>query len=96
MIKFDRANEGQTNRIILAGSQGRVHPIIGLWPIGLEKDLQQALEGGTRKIRAWTDRHDTKIVDFADHHINGQRVDPFFNINTPEDLLQAEKIMGQR
>ncbi len=57
------------------------HPTFGLWPVALRDDLRAALQDGLRKIVAWTDRHGTALAEFpaAPH-------DPFFNINTPEDM----------
>ncbi len=64
------------------------HPTFGLWPTALRHDLRAALQDGLRKIVAWTDRHGAASARFeAVPH------DPFFNINTPEDMLQAEIIM---
>ena len=61
------------------------HPTFGLWPVSLRDDLRAALAQGLRKIVMWTDRHDaaTVLFDSAGH-------DPFFNVNTPEDLARAE------
>ncbi len=69
----------------------RRHPTFGLWPVALRDDLRAALQDGLRKIVAWTDRHGTALAEFpATPH------DPFFNINTPEDMLQAEVILKAR
>ena len=63
------------------------HPTFGLWPVALKEDLRSSLLSGTRKIVAWADRHGTVAVEFE---IPG--FDPFFNINTPEDMSMAERI----
>lgn len=63
------------------------HPVFGLWPIGLRDDLHTALTGGLRKIVAWTDRHGAGTAVFA-----SDPFDPFFNVNTPEDLALAETL----
>ncbi|SFJ07231.1 molybdenum cofactor guanylyltransferase MobA [Jannaschia pohangensis] len=60
-------------------------PTFGLWPVALRKDLREALAGGTRKILHWTDRHEAALAIFPT-----EPWDPFFNINTPEDLATAE------
>jgi len=64
------------------------HPTFGLWPVALREDLRSALQDGLRKVVLWTDQHgaETHIFDSA-------QIDPFFNINTPEDLELANKIM---
>ena len=57
------------------------HPVVGLWPLALREDLRKALvDEDLRKIEVWTARHGVAIADWPD-----QPVDPFFNVNTPED-----------
>lgn len=63
------------------------HPTFGLWPVALRDDLRAALEEGLRKIVLWTDKHGAVQANFP-HHEH----DPFFNINTPEDLQIARSI----
>lgn len=64
------------------------HPVVGLWPLALREDLRKALfDEGLHKIEIWTARHGIAIADWPD-----QPVDPFFNVNTPEDAAKAEKI----
>ncbi|MFN3955873.1 MAG: molybdenum cofactor guanylyltransferase MobA [Pararhodobacter sp.] len=65
----------------------RRHPTFGLWPVALREDLRAALTGGLRKIVLWTDRHDAGLAIFA-----ATPFDPFFNVNTPEDIAIAEAI----
>jgi molybdopterin-guanine dinucleotide biosynthesis protein A len=67
------------------------HPVVGLWPLALREDLRNALiEENLRKIDIWTARHEVAIAEWPD-----QPVDPFFNVNTPEDAAQAERIALQ-
>lgn len=80
--------------IALAASNGTVHPVIGLWPVALAGDLQKSLEEGVRKVVAWTDRHGVAEVPFSSQTVNGRSVDPFFNVNTPEDLVIASTFIG--
>jgi molybdenum cofactor guanylyltransferase len=64
------------------------HPVVGLWPVALREDLRHALvEEGLRKIEAWTARHGVAIA-----HWPAKPVDPFFNVNTPEDTAEAERL----
>lgn len=62
-------------------------PTFGLWPVALRDDLRAALKDGLRKIVLWTDRHDagTAVFDVGAY-------DPFFNVNTPDDIVEAERI----
>ena len=64
------------------------HPTFGLWPVALRDDLRSALQNGLRKVVLWTDQHgaETHVFESGD-------IDPFFNINTPEDLELANKMM---
>jgi len=66
------------------------HPTFGLWPVNLREDLRAALGEGTRKVVAWTDRHDCAAARFSAHPAN-----PFFNVNTPDDLARAGQIMAK-
>jgi len=67
--------------------KGRInrHPTFGLWPVELRDDLRAALEGGLRKVVLWTDKHGTALAEFSTAPF-----DPFFNVNTPEDMELAE------
>jgi molybdopterin-guanine dinucleotide biosynthesis protein A len=67
------------------------HPVVGLWPVALRGDLRQALVAeGLRKIEAWTARHGVAVADWP-----AAPIDPFFNINTPEDAAEAERIAAR-
>ncbi|TVP72092.1 MAG: molybdenum cofactor guanylyltransferase MobA [Rhodobacteraceae bacterium] len=63
------------------------HPTFGLWPVRLRDDLRAALQGGLRKVVLWTDTHGAGIAEF-----DTVPFDPFFNINTPEDIALAEAL----
>jgi molybdopterin-guanine dinucleotide biosynthesis protein A len=64
------------------------HPVVGLWPVKLREDLRHALvEEDLRKIEIWTARHGVTTVDWPIAPI-----DPFFNVNTPEDAAAAERM----
>ncbi|MFW5881371.1 MAG: molybdenum cofactor guanylyltransferase MobA [Roseicyclus sp.] len=70
------------------GSGVNRHPTFGLWPTGLRDDLRAALAEGLRKVVLWTDRHGAAEALFEDAPF-----DPFFNINTPRDLAEAERLV---
>ncbi|MGO4915308.1 molybdenum cofactor guanylyltransferase MobA [Pseudogemmobacter sp. W21_MBD1_M6] len=65
------------------------HPTFGLWPVALREDLRAALTGGLRKVVLWTDAHGAATALFP---VDG--FDPFFNVNTPEDLDRATALLG--
>jgi len=63
------------------------HPVVGLWPVELRADLRRALvDEGLRKIEVWTARHGVALAEWP-----AEPVDPFFNVNTPEDAAQAQR-----
>ena len=67
------------------------HPVVGLWPVALRQDLRHALVGeDLHKIEMWTGRHGVALAEWPD-----QPVDPFFNVNTPEDAARAEEIAAK-
>lgn len=67
------------------------HPVIGLWPVALRDDLRRALVAeGLRKIEIWTARHGVAIADWP-----VEPIDPFFNVNTPEDAAQAQMMAAR-
>jgi molybdopterin-guanine dinucleotide biosynthesis protein A len=68
------------------------HPVVGLWPVALREDLRKALvEENMHKIESWTARHGIAIGDWP-----ATPVDPFFNVNTPADAAEAERIAAQQ
>jgi molybdopterin-guanine dinucleotide biosynthesis protein A len=85
------ASEGMTHPLVLAATpdakRGRArHPTFGLWPVALRDDLREALEGGLRKVVLWTDTHGGREALFPQE-------EAFFNVNTPDDLAQAETML---
>jgi molybdenum cofactor guanylyltransferase len=67
------------------------HPVVGLWPVKLREDLRHALMSeGLHKIELWTARHGIAIAEWPTAPF-----DPFFNVNTPKDVAQAEAIAAR-
>jgi molybdenum cofactor guanylyltransferase len=64
------------------------HPTFGIWPVALRDDLRAALDEGISKVVIWTERHGGREVVFPTD--DG---DPFFNVNTPDDLTAAEAMV---
>jgi molybdopterin-guanine dinucleotide biosynthesis protein A len=81
--------------IAIAASNGRSHPVIGLWRVALRKDLRHAVAlEGLRRVEAFCDRHRSGTANFPGAvNLPGGAVDPFFNANTPEDLALAERLL---
>jgi len=67
----------------MAASEGRAHPVVAIWPVALRDRLRQALIDGERRVGRFAAECGAERVDFTD------APDPFFNINTPEDLAAA-------
>ena len=85
-----RAREGQP--LACARSGEWRHPVVGLWPVSLRHDLRDAIvREGLRKIEVWTARHGIAIAEWPD-----KPIDPFFNVNTPEDAAAAERALGNQ
>lgn len=87
------AGEGMAHPLVLAATpdpqKGQIrHPTFGLWPVALRDDLRSALTEGLRKVVLWTDQHQGREAVFP---VGG--IDPFFNVNTPEDLTRAEELL---
>ena len=81
-----RLDAGAT--IACAASGGRRHPVIALWPAALREDLRRALtEEGARKVGEWSARYAVAVADWPI-----VPVDPFFNVNTPDDVAEAERL----
>jgi molybdopterin-guanine dinucleotide biosynthesis protein A len=84
------AAERENAEIACAASGGRTHPVFALWPVRLAGELRRALvDEGVRKIDAWTARHRVAEVPFP-----AEPLDPFFNLNTPEDVAEAERTLA--
>ncbi|MGJ8544249.1 MAG: molybdenum cofactor guanylyltransferase MobA [Sulfitobacter sp.] len=85
------AAEGMHTPLVLAATpdpaRGKArHPTFGLWPVSLRDDLRAALNSGLRKVVLWTDEHGGRLAMFPQEQA-------FFNVNTPEDLAQAEAML---
>ncbi len=66
------------------------HPTFGLWDVSLRDDLRQSLNDGLRKVVQWTKPKGCANVSFE-----GFAFDPFFNVNTPDDLKIAREYLAQ-
>ena len=64
------------------------HNIFGLWSVDLMDQLESDLLKGDRKVELWANSMGVKTIN-----IEYQNIDPFFNINTKEDLEIALNIM---
>jgi molybdopterin-guanine dinucleotide biosynthesis protein A len=83
-------NEG-TATLACAESAGRRHPTVALWPIRLREDLRLAITAEQmRAVHQWTARYPLAVAAWDDAPI-----DPFFNVNTPEDAAEAAALAAR-
>lgn len=75
--------------IAIAASDSGHHHVLGIWAIALAGDLAEYLETGGRKVQDWAERHPHFLASFPAEG----GVDPFYNINTPDDFAVAEQLM---
>lgn len=88
--RLAQAVAGDGADMACAASGGRTHPVFGLWPVRLAGELSTALrEEDMRKIDRWTARYRIARVEFSTDPI-----DPFFNINEPGNLADAERLLA--
>jgi molybdopterin-guanine dinucleotide biosynthesis protein A len=90
VARFHAAREEEGADLVVSSSGGRTNPACGLWKVALAEELRHALVvEDMHKIDAWTARYKLATVEFPTLPI-----DPFFNINRPEDLTEAEALAG--
>ena len=85
---YKKINLDKSNLFFMKSKNTR-HNIFGLWSIELYEKLEFALNKGDRKVELWANKMGVKTIDF-DHENNK---DPFFNINTEEDLKTAKILL---
>jgi len=87
--KFIEKSKEKDSLLVCASSHGRKHNIFGLWSLDLYDKLEDDLiNNNIRKVQDWTEKHKINNVEFK-----FEKYDPFFNINTLDDLKNATKII---
>lgn len=81
--------------LLVAQSAKGIHPVVGLWPVALEGELEASLKQGVRRVSAWVRDHGAVEIFFPPLDLDGTRIDPFFNINAPDDLAVAEAFLSE-
>ena len=85
---FIEESEKKESLLLCASSHGRKHNIFGLWSLDLYDRLENDLVNkNIRKVQEWTEKNKIKNLEFK-----FKDYDPFFNINTEEDLKFAKKL----
>ncbi|QNT78941.1 molybdenum cofactor guanylyltransferase MobA [Entomobacter blattae] len=90
--KLKEAQQKHHTILALARSNGQCHPVVGLWPLTLHHALHEALtREKIHKILRFTEKYSLAYADFS-----VEDIDPFMNINTPQDLQKAEELMTRQ
>ena len=69
----------------IAASGGTRHPVAGLWEVALIGEVEDALRSGLRAMTRFAEMQKSAVVDFPLLQIGERTIDPFFNVNTPDD-----------
>ena len=85
---FEKVNEKESELFFMTFNDKR-HNIFGLWSTSLIDQLEKDLENGSRKVEKWANNIGVKTINMS-----FEKEDPFFNINTQEDLKKANKILN--
>lgn len=91
-----RLDAARGNDAAIATSAGRRHPTIALWPLSIRDEVAEALAGGHLGVDRFAARIGAVEVAFPMRDIGGRSVDPFFNVNTPDDLALARRLLTDR
>ena len=83
--KFLQDIQPQESKLFFIKSNNTRHNIFGIWSIDLMDKLEEDLNKGERKVELWANSIGVKTIN-----IEFQNEDPFFNINTKEDLEKAK------
>ncbi len=90
------ASANASSKIVIAKSGGFKHPVFGLWSIDLYEALTQfLLAGETRKVMAFVTEQVYSFAEFDFYKHPGGLLDPFFNVNCPDDLTMADKHLNE-
>jgi molybdopterin-guanine dinucleotide biosynthesis protein A len=82
--------------LVVARSDEGVHPVIGLWPVALAPLIEDFLKQGMRKVGAFAKQQGAVEVYFPRVEVGGTSIDPFFNINQPEELACADALLREQ
>ena len=85
---LDKINTKESE-LFFVKSNEKQHNIFGLWSLNLIDQLEKDLEKGSRKVEKWANNIGVKTINMS-----FEKKDPFFNINTKEDLEKAKKILN--
>jgi molybdopterin-guanine dinucleotide biosynthesis protein A len=81
--------------VAIAVSAGRRHPTIAIWPLTSREAVADALQRGALSVDALAAELNAVAVPFPMGEIDGVTIDPFFNVNRPEDLVAARALLAK-
>jgi len=90
LSKFYQDISLEKSNLFFMKSKNTRHNIFGLWSLELFEKLELSLNKGDRKVELWANEIGVKTIDFEQEN----NKDPFFNINTKEDLEIAEDLLN--
>lgn len=93
--KLSEQQQKNNAEIVLARSQKRIHPVFGLWNTSLKTRLRDWLQTSERaSVLSFAEHIGFELVDFPQSWVPAleSSYDPFFNINYPDDLIEARRI----
>lgn len=88
VLRLHAARHEKNAQIAVAASNGRLHHVVALWSVKLREDLRRVLnDEKLSQVSAWMARYRLAVADWP-----AAPFDPFFNVNTPDDIAGAERI----
>ena len=85
---FDKIKP-QESKLFFIKSNNLRHNIFGLWSLDLIDKLEEDLEKGERKVEVWANSVGVNTIN-----MEFNKNDPFFNINTKDDLKKAKNFLN--
>jgi len=76
----------------IAATKERWHPVNGIWNAAHSETLGAYLESGKRSAHGWAEHCGAKVALFER---GPDGVDPFWNVNRPEDMIAAQRFIGR-
>lgn len=85
--------------LVYASANSNKHYVCAIWSVDLLAPLQHYLQSGARSVGQFIHSQNFQCIDFS--HVNTTAHDEnspshFFNINTPEQLTQAEELLQRQ
>jgi len=88
VARLQEARIADDATLAAAASAGQVHHVTGLWNVAIRSEMRRALVADDmRQVSRWTAQYKTAVVEWP-----AAPLDPFFNVNTDDDLATAERL----